>query len=291
MIDKRRFLKSLAAMPFVLAGLSSCSSLGAFNAVIPKDGGARLASSNVAYGPESRQKLDIYVPTATGKPAGIVVFIYGGSWNGGSKSEYGFVGKALASRGYVVAIADYRLVPEVRYPSFVEDTAKAVAWAYRNAATYGADRRELYLMGHSAGAYNAIQVAVAPEFLRAEGLSPSVIRAVAGLSGPYDFLPLDVDATRQAFGQVKNLKSTQPVDRVGAQAIPPSLLVTGDADETVYPKNTKALTDALRRTGHAVEAKYYPGVDHAGTLLALAKPLRDNAPVLEDVVAFFMAHR
>ncbi|UDL87778.1 alpha/beta hydrolase [Mesorhizobium sp. PAMC28654] len=246
---------------------------------------------NVAYGPDPRQTLDIYAPAGGVKDARTIVFVYGGSWNSGNKEDYSFAAKAFASRGFVTAVFDYRLVPQVRYPAFVEDSAAAVAFVYRHAPAYGGDPKRLYLVGHSAGAYNAMMVALAPRFLAGQGLSNTIIRAVAGLSGPYDFLPLDVDATRRAFGGVSDLKSTQPLNQVlKGRFAPPVLLATGDADDLVYPRNTVALAARLRSTGHEVEERHYPGVDHKGTLLSISRPLRGRAPVLEDIIAFFDAH-
>lgn len=286
-----RLMAVLAAGSIMLVLVSACSRLGAFNAVIPKDGGVTTAARDVAYGTDQRQKLDIFVPADATASKGVIVFFYGGSWNSGARQEYGFAARAFASRGFTTVVFDYRLVPQYRYPVFVEDGAKAVAWTYRNIATYGGDPRRIFLVGHSAGAYNEMMVALAPEFLRAEGLTPSIVKAVVGLSGPYDFLPLAVDETREAFKGVADLPRTQPVNRVArGQYVPPMLLAHGDADTLVYPRNTKALAAVLRRTGHAVEEKYYPGVDHVGTLLAMSKPLRDRAPVVDDVVEFLEAH-
>lgn len=291
MVTRKTFLKSLAAVPPLCFALGGCSALGAFNALIPQDGGTTLVARDVTYGPDPRQKLDIYVPANATTSTPVIVFVYGGSWNSGSKQDYGFAARAFASRGFTTVVFDYRLVPEVRYPAFVDDTAKAVAWTHRTIGRYGGDAKRLYLMGHSAGAYNAMMVTVAPEFLAAEGLSPKIIRATAGLSGPYDFLPLAVDASRQAFAGVADLEGTQPVNRVErGQALPPILLATGDADDLVEPRNTRALAEVLRKTGHTVEETYYPGVDHVSTLLAISRPLRGRAPVIEDVTRFFAAH-
>lgn len=282
----RRLMAALVALPMALLTASGCSRLGVFNAVIPKDGGVTVAAKGVAYGPEPRQKLDVYAPSG-GSSKGVVVFFYGGSWNSGERGDYGFAARAFASRGYTSVVFDYRLVPEVRYPVFVEDSAKVVAWVHRNIGTYGGDPDRIFLVGHSAGAYIEMMVAVSPEFLRAEGLKPQTIKAVAGISGPYAFLPLAVDETREAFKGVADLPATQPVNRVArGQYAPPMLLVHGEADTLVYPRNTKQLAAALRKNGHSVEEKYYPGVDHVGTLLSLSRPLRDRAPVLDDVVHF-----
>ncbi|MBE7185724.1 MAG: alpha/beta hydrolase [Methylobacterium mesophilicum] len=275
----------------LLMFLAGCSALGTFNSVVPKDGGGAKIARDVGYGPDARQKLDVYAPQVKGGRRKILVFLYGGSWSSGRRQDYAFVGRAFAARGFVTVIPDYRLVPEVRYPLFVQDNAKAVAWAYRHARDYGADPEQLYVVGHSAGAYNAMMVALAPEFLRAEGLEPSVIRAVAGLSGPYDFLPLDQTETREAFKGVRDLAATQPVNRVRpGRKTPAILLLHGEADDFVEPRNSQALASALRNAGDEVDLRLYPRVDHRETLLALSTPLRWKAPVLDDVSRFFAEH-
>ena len=287
---RRNFLK-LLAFPLLALTLPACSALGAFNSVVPKDAAASVVGQDIAYGPLARQKLDIYAPAGDITPAGIVVFVYGGSWNSGSKEDYGFAASAFAAKGYVTIVFDYRLVPQVRYPSFVEDTAKALAWAHRHRAEYGVERGPVYLVGHSAGAYNAMMVALAPEFLARENLSPAIIGAVAGLSGPYDFLPLQVDSTRAAFAGVTRLADTQPVNRVSSrQPTPPVLLLHGAADELVLPRNSAILADRLQAAGHDVEARQYAGAGHVTTLLALSRPLRKTTPVLADILRFFSVH-
>jgi acetyl esterase/lipase len=275
-----------ALILFALLVVSACSPLGVYNSLVPKDSGVTVAASGVAYGAGPRQRLDVYRPE--GASRGVVVFIYGGSWNSGSRGEYSFVGKAFAAQGYTTVIPDYRLVPQVRYPVFVQDAAKAVAWAYRNAGAFGADPQRLFVSGHSAGAYSAMMVALAPEFLRAEGLSANVIRGVAGLSGPYDFLPLDARATKEAFGGASDLASTQPVNRaasgMGTNAI---FLGHGEADTLVDPRNSRKLAERLRGAGKTVDVRFYAKVDHPGTLLAIARNRRDETPVLADMIAFF----
>jgi acetyl esterase/lipase len=283
-----RPLAALVLLPFILA-LAGCSQLGVFNAVVPKDGGAELAASGIAYGPDPRQRLDVYRP-AEGNSQATVLFVYGGSWNSGRRQDYAFAAQALASRGYTTVVFDYRLVPQVRYPDFVHDTAAAVAWAQANIADHGGDPASIFLVGHSAGAYNAAMAALAPEFLRAAGVAPGSVKGVVGLSGPYDFLPLDVAATRAAFAEAPDLAATQPVNRVSRLA-PPFLLMHGDADTLVLPRNMTALADGLENAGVAVRSLLLPGVDHAGTLLALSRPLRGRAPVLDEIDDFVSRNR
>ena len=185
-------------------------------------------------------------------------------------------------------VIDYRLVPEVRFPAFLDDSARAAVWARANAARYGADPGRLFLLGHSAGAYNAVMIALDPSYLKALGSSPAIIAGVAALAGPYDFLPLDVRSTREAFGQAKDLRLTQPVT-FASNTSPRMFLATGTDDTTVFPRNTTALAEKLRRAGNPVEVRTYPGVGHVEIMLALSVALRSKAPVLDDVVHFMTA--
>ena len=282
-IDRRAMLRATATFG-TLPLLAGCGSVAAFNAVIPADVPAGPITTDVAYGPDPRQKLDIYAAGRSGRSP-TAVFVYGGSWDNGDRQSYSFVGRALAANGITTIIPDYRLVPQVRYPDFIVDIASALRWAEDNAAAHGGNPRHIVLVGHSAGAYNAVMVALAPETRQAAGYRMKGLRGIAGLAGPYDFLPLDTRVTTAAFGQWPRLTETQPVNRPVAGS-PPMFLATGDADTTVYPRNTVALVAHLRRAGRPVIEKVYPGIGHAGILTSFAKPFRDRATVLDDVVAF-----
>ena len=119
----------------LLAGLTlpACAAL--------RPGALTNGARDVAYGPHPRQRMDIYVPSDGGSaPKPVVFFIYGGSWANGAKETYSFVGDALAARGFVTVIADYRLVPEVRFPVFIEDGALALRFVRDNIARFGGAR-------------------------------------------------------------------------------------------------------------------------------------------------------
>ena len=281
-ISRRLGLATLTA-----ALTTACSPLALFSTFTPKDPANRL-DAGLAYGPLSRQKLDIYAPRRRAMPAPVAVFFYGGSWDSGRRQDYRWVGKALAAQGFLTVVPDYRIYPEVTYPHFLEDGAAAVRWAMDHAGSYGGDPERIVLIGHSAGAYNAVMLGLDPRYLKAQGVDIHRIRAVAGLSGPYDFVPLDGPITRRTFGGAADLTATQPSAYVTA-ASPPAFLATGDADRTVFPRNTKALARTYRGAGAKVEERHYPGVDHPGMVLALSRPFRGRAPVLADMAAFLDA--
>lgn len=280
-------LAPVLAVLAVALTLCACSPLTAFATLTPKDPASR-EGQGLAYGSEPRQRLDVYAPPGGAEAAPVAIFFYGGSWTDGRRQDYGWVGRALAAEGFLALAPDYRLYPEVTYPDFLTDGALAVAWAVENAARYGGDPRRIVLIGHSAGAYNAIMLGLDQTYLRAAGVDPSRIRAVAGLAGPYDFLPLEGETTQAVFGGAPDLDATQPVHQASAAA-PPVFLATGDSDTVVGPRNTEALATALRQSGVAVETRVYPDLGHAGVLLALSRPLRGRAPVLEEMTAFLKA--
>lgn len=278
-----------AALAAGTVGAAACSPLGTFNIVAGRDAGAERRVADAAYGAHPRQRLDVYAPEALSAPAPVIVFFYGGSWNSGSKAEYAFLGSALAARGFVTVVADYRLVPEVRFPAFLEDGAQAVRWVRDNITAQGGDPGGIVLAGHSAGAYIAAMLALDRRFLSGAGVEPSIVKALVGLAGPYDFLPLTEPVTRPTFGAWPDLAETQPVSFARAGA-PPALLATGADDTTVKPANTAALSRRLKAAGVPVLVKTYPGVDHAGILLAMSRLLRGRAPVLDDIERFLDRH-
>lgn len=241
---------------------------------------------NIPYAAHDRGGLDVYFPRrpAAGHP--IALFIYGGSWQSGTKAMYGFVGRALAARGIVTVIADYRVYPEVKYPAFLQDNAEATAFVKQHAAAWGADPRRFYLIGHSAGAYDAAMLGLDRRWLGAVGLDPKRdLAGVIGLAGPYDFLPLRDETLKTIFGPEDERPATQPIAYVSGDA-PPLFLAAGGSDTVVDPGNTTRLAAAVTAKGGEVQAQIYPGIGHVGAVLALVGPYRRKAPVLDQMLAF-----
>jgi len=282
----RRSLLAVATLgaAAIVAGCNNLATLNRLNALTPGDGGVVRRVDGVAYGTDPRQMLDVYAPSSASGPLPVVVFFYGGGWNSGYRAGYAFAARAIAARGFVVVVPDYRLVPQVRFPAFIEDGAAAVRWTVDHVAALGGDPKRIAVAGHSAGAHIAMMLALDRRYLAAAGV-PGAIRSVVGLAGPYDFLPFDQGSAIAAFGQAPDPKATQPISFIRADA-PPALLLTGDADEVVRPRNSRALAAALRLKGAGVEEEEYGGVGHIGILLALSKPFRGKADVLATMTEF-----
>ncbi len=277
-MSKRQFLNAMG-----LSGLGSllaaCNTLTLFNTFTPKEKGVRRIATDIAYGPEARQKYDVYAPV-NGRNLPVLVFIYGGNWASGSKADYSWMGHALAAMGYIVALPDYRLVPEVHYPGFVSDCALAVKHIAQRAADYGGDGSRLAVSGQSAGAYNAAMVTLDPEFR-----GDLDIRAFVGIAGPYDFYPFDVPASANAFGQYPKPLDTQPVSY--ARKIDTHiLLLQSRADTVVGTHNAVNLEAKLKATGTDVRLKLYDGLSHQDTAAVFSLPFRKKGPLYGDVKAF-----
>jgi acetyl esterase/lipase len=301
--------------------LSGCSATGAINALVSRN--SYRGTEGVAYGAGPRQKLDVYRPLDT--PAGgapVIVFFYGGNWDTGERADYRFVGEALAAGGALTIIPDYRLVPEVHYPEFLNDNAAAMAcsnthamaaggaltiipdyrlvpevhypeflndnaaamaWVFEHAKDYGGDPSKIYVMGHSAGAYNASMLALDPRWL---GPRRERLAGFIGLAGPYDFLPIVNPDTQRAFNWPGTPPESQPINYVNAKA-PRTLLIAANTDNLVNPvRNTVGLGNKLKAAGVDTTVKRYDNVSHVTLIGAMAGPLRFLAPVRDDVLEF-----
>ncbi len=273
---------ALGAAPF-LGSMSGCASIEFFAANVPAEFAHVDRQVNLAYGMNQRQKLDVYRPR-TGENRPVVIFWYGGSWQEGNKSEYRFVGTALAKLGFVAVLPDYRLYPQVTFPAFDEDGARAIAWVEQHAQEFGGDPQRIVLMGHSAGAHTAAFLALNHAFLEKSGASSANIVGLIGLSGPYVLVP-DSDALRAAFAAPFSEKDWQPIRFVDPHA-PPTLLLHGLSDKEVLPQETIELHDALLQKHVQVTMHLFPHRGHSDTVAPFAVLIRWRTPVVAEVAAF-----
>ena len=280
----RKLLLSLATL-LLLAG---CSGLAVLNSMTTDSGYA--VATNIPYDRDTGMSLDMYNFRGS-RDAPVVVFLYGGRWTEGSKDDYKFIGQALTSQGFITVIPDYRKYPKVRFPTFVQDAAKAVKWTHDNIQRYGGDPRKIFIMGHSSGAHMAAMLALNEEYLKAVGGSRSWLRGMIGLAGPYDFLPLTAPDLRDLFGPPDRYELSQPILFTDGQN-PPLLLLHAEDDQTVLVKNTRNLARAVAKAGGPVETLIYPKVgcpalnSHYCIVATIAAPLRRQSDVLDGVTDF-----
>ena len=263
--------------------VSACSPLAVVNTLA---GGDAKIERDTAYGSAPRQTLDVYFPQPLKANTDVVVFFYGGAWRSGEKSDYRFAGEALSGAGYITVIPNYRLYPEADWKEINSDGAAAYHWVETHIAAWGGNPRRIFLMGHSAGAYVAAMVALNSS-LREHAGSQIKPCGFVGLAGPYDFLPFDADI-QAVFSSAKNPRDTQPITYADGHD-PAALLITGDSDTRVNPRNSARLAAAIKEQGGPAREIIYPGTGHSGLLISLAQHLRFIAPTLADSVAFMQS--
>jgi acetyl esterase/lipase len=254
------------------------------------DGAIREVAAT-RYGSDPAQKLEMFLPAAPapgGAKRPIVVFIHGGGWRSGDPHDYRFIARALVPQGYAVVLAGYRLAPRARYPAMLEDGAAALRWVADHAGPLGGDPSRVVLMGHSAGAYNAVMLGLDQRWLAGQGLSANTLRGVVGLAGPYDFYPFESEATRLSFGKAPNPEETQPVVHARA-AGPRLLLVHGTADTRVRPRNSVELARTMTRAGAPTRAVLLDGVTHEGLIMMFARPFSRDTRALDAVLPFLQS--
>lgn len=285
-LKRRRHGNALRTLfaPLMALLVSGCQSV-AFSLL--NSGRAPLpAIETVSYDNDHQLKLDIHRPASNSNRQPIAIFFYGGSWRSGSRSEYAFVGEALAKAGIVTAIPDYRRYPQGRFPDFEFDAAHAVRWVRDHAAELGGDPQRIFLVGHSAGAHIAALLATDQHYLASVAIKPRELAGVVGISGPYDFLPLTDPDLVEVFGAEKDWPESQPVNFVDGDE-PPFLLLHGASDRVVWPRNSTSLQSRLQKVGVPVQYKSYPSMGHFRIVAAfrfdgMAPTLRDTADYILD---------
>lgn len=277
---------------FILGGvLLSCLFLNGcysifftqLNSTINKDGYTQIA--DIEFNQQHELKLDIYQPVQALEGAPVVVFFYGGSWNGGKREWYEFVGAALAQQGVLTLIPDYRVYPEVTFPDFMYDAASAIAWAEAHAVEYGGDSKNLFISGHSAGAQIAALLGADDAYLESAGYDHNNLSGIMGLSGPYDFSPITADEIKKVFPGEKKEHDAQAIN-FASNDDPPMLLLHGRDDSTVWESNSINMANALQNAGGKAKTRLYATISHSELLLSLAENRQDQTPAIQDMLNF-----
>ncbi|MEM1051055.1 MAG: alpha/beta hydrolase [Pseudomonadota bacterium] len=261
--------------------------------VMGGSGGAEL-KAKIATGEHPQQKLIVWAPEehpAKDPLRPVLLFVHGGSWRWGDPEDYDFVGRAFVEQGFVVVLAGYRLEDAGKFPAMIEDTARAISWAHAEIERYGGDPQSIVITGHSAGAYNVMMAALEESWLASHSLTSTDIAGVVGLSGPYDFLPLDSDSTIASFGHVEAgeaLAATQPINLTRADS-PPMLLIHGEKDTLVGVRHSRDLASTVSEAGGEAKLELYPDMAHNDPLISIAAPWRKRRDIVPKIADFVRA--
>jgi len=246
--------------------------------------------SNINYGADKKQTLDIYQPSTLSEldknNIVTVIFFYGGCWgacNGLTKDDYRFVAQAFTANEMIAVIVNYREFPDVKFPIIMADAKKSVEWVSDNIESYGGNVHNIILMGHSAGAHMASMLVFNEQYLKASTYKN--IKGFIGLAGPYDFLPFDEWYQPELFSPPEFYATSQTINYVDGVE-PASLLLYGNDDTRVKRRNIVSLTKEIKDKKGIVETHFYNDIGHAELIGALSIPYRSSKPVMNDIISF-----
>ncbi|MDN2664213.1 alpha/beta hydrolase [Psychromonas sp. 14N.309.X.WAT.B.A12] len=276
----------IAILIFSFLKDSAATELKILNTAISLSSNLKV-QKDIVFDANKDLKLDIYSKKGwkadTKRP--VLVFFYGGGWRWGDKDYFTFVADSFVDKGYLVVIPNYTLYPTAKYPEFVKDGAKAVAWVNQHIAKYGGDTEQLFIAGHSAGAYIAAMVAFNDQYLAAEHQPTSIIKAVAGIAGPYNFTPKEQQYI-DIFGE-ENFNDMRIENHLNGNE-PPALLIHSEGDTTVGLFNQQIMAEALTNNADKVETLIYgQKVTHVKILMKLHPWFAKEVNVAEDIDNFF----
>lgn len=231
--------------------------------------------SYVADKKVGRRKLDLYLPKTTERFP-LFLYIHGGAWISGDKSQYSKMAKSFASRGIAVAVINYRLSTRsngVKHPDPVSDGAAAVQWLKKNAKTYGYMDDCIVVGGHSAGAHMTGLLTLDPTYLAKREEKTSVIAGAIGLEGIYDIPGLIKrwpdyrgDFIALAFGSELGWSAASPQSYCNGKEKTPWLVIHSPKDELVDMPQSENFVKALKAKG--VATSFFKKLDssHFGTV-------------------------
>jgi acetyl esterase/lipase len=218
-------------------------------------------------------KLDIYKPRAGGNGAAVLL-LHGGGWSRGSKDMLSPHATALAEQGFVAIASEYRLTGEARFPAQIHDAKRAIRWVRAHAGELGFDPDRICLEGHSAGAHLVLLAAGTPDDARLdppEG-SGGVSAAVAAVAAVYPPVLFHLGDVRPSGGlAARSLPGADdseaaavlasPIEHV-TSALPPVMLLHGDADKVVPVSASRRYEERVRAVGGKVDLHIFGGLPH-----------------------------
>lgn len=244
--------------------------------------------------------LDLYAPQGTGWP--LLIFVHGGSWSHGDKGltfggvdPYGNIGRFYAARGIGVAVINYRLQPRVTWREQVADVIRALGWAYQRAPGYGADRRAIFLSGHSAGAQLAVRAALDRQAQMEMGLPSRALCGVISVSGyPFDLTdqrtyelawnPSMLEKPFRAGASGEDWRRDASSINLVARPAPPFLLLHGGWEARALKWQNELMYKALLAAGVSSRLIVSPWDSHFLIVASLSHPDRLASETVLDFI-------
>ena len=246
--------------------------------------------NDVSYGTDPAQRFDVYVPKNADTLLPLIIFVHGGAWIAGDKSNVSAIAIFLAQQGFVVINMNYRLLPNFSYPAPMEDIQMVLQWVNRNSEQYSIDITRIGMSGHSAGGHLiALYALTQDKDYIAGGSTLPRVYAIAPLAGGYTLQGINITSPRREDTIMEWLTTADPqslglpIDQIDSNDHVTFLLLHGALDVNSPPSQAVLFYNALVANGVPAELKIYPGRDH----VTLVSGIPNNDEVGQDLVSFF----
>lgn len=225
------------------------------------------------YGAGEDEKLDIFAPVKAPPAAGapVHIFLHGGAWRGGRKEMYSFPAPTFAENGAIFIAVGFASIPKVRLPDMAHQVRSAIAWAYKNAKSFGGDPERIYVSGHSSGGH-LCGVVLVTDWSK-YGVPATVLKGGLTVSAMFELNPVMLSA-RSSYVKISDeekaaLSSLRQLDRIAC----PVALAYGDGESPEFKRQSRDMAAAMKgKVKHAAELVEVKGVNHFEIIETLAKP-------------------
>ena len=229
---------------------------------------------DLAYGTDSKQRLDLYLPAGEVSNAPVFLFLHGGGFREGDKAHYGSIAEPFVKQGVITAVASYRLTGSgAHYPDQADDVKSAVKWLFENIGQYGGNPEAVYVGGHSAGAILSASIGVDRAWLTDMGMPKDILKGIVPVSGPYDVRDRGRPGELYAYAPTAALREqASPILHI-TDPVPTALIAVGSEEQ--YQESSMAFADELKAAGVNTYYLLLDGQDHKDTALSLANEKSD----------------